>query len=228
MAIVTNDDGVDAVGIAALLGGFRDLVEAHVVAPLSPCSGCGHAVTTHRPIRVEQRSARSYAVDGTPGDCVRIALASIAPRAEWVLSGINAGGNLGCDIFHSGTVAAAREAALRARRAIAFSQYLIKGRPVAWERAGRWAKRVFAELQQRETPPRAFWNVNFPHLEATDAEPEIVECSLDLSPLPNLFRTDAEFWTYSGQYRDRARSAGGDIDVCFGGAISVTLVSVGH
>ena len=110
--LLTNDDGIDAPGLAALrdaaavLGG--DLV---VVAPAECHSGCGHRVTTDRAIRVEELARGRFRVGGTPADCVRIAVAQLVPDAALVLSGINAGGNLGADVHHSGTVAAAREAA---------------------------------------------------------------------------------------------------------------------
>ena len=90
--ILTNDDGIDAPGIRALskaLGG-----EGIIVAPKEPHSGCGHRVTTHQPIHLDKRSLTEYAVDGTPADCTRIAVKHINKDTKWVLSGINAGGNL--------------------------------------------------------------------------------------------------------------------------------------
>ena len=122
--LLTNDDGIDAPGLEALavaaacLGG-----EAVVVAPAEPHSGCGHRVTTGRPLRVDELAPGRFCVHGTPADCVRLALARLAPDIGLVLAGINAGGNLGADIHHSGTVAAAREAALHGRVAVAASHY---------------------------------------------------------------------------------------------------------
>src|SRR5262245_38460098 len=107
--LLTNDDGIDAPGIQALVQAAQALGEPVVVAPMQAHSGCSHRVTTEEPIRVQQRSPSSYAVEGTPADCVRLALHSIAPETTWVLSGINAGGNLGADVHISGTVAAVRE-----------------------------------------------------------------------------------------------------------------------
>src|SRR5262249_57858395 len=119
--LLTNDDGVFAPGLEALAEAAAELGEVLVVAPASHLSGCGHRVTTHGPIRVEQVAPGRVAVDGTPGDCVRVALHDLMPDADWVLSGINHGGNLGADVHHSGTVAAAREAVLHGRPAIALS-----------------------------------------------------------------------------------------------------------
>src|SRR5262245_16698595 len=115
--LITNDDGIEAPGLRALVEAARELGSLQVVAPLVPMSTCGHAVTTHTALHLQKRETGSYALDGTPADCVRIALHNIDPEPDWVFSGINAGGNLGVDVFHSGTVAAAREAALQGRKA---------------------------------------------------------------------------------------------------------------
>src|SRR4029453_10946704 len=108
-------------GGAARARAARGRGRGRVIAPAGPWSGRSHAVTTHGPIRVDRRDGGRLAVDGTPADCVRLALHHLAPDAAWVLSGINAGGNLGADVHHSGTVAAAREAVLHGRPAIALS-----------------------------------------------------------------------------------------------------------
>src|SRR5437764_14701467 len=125
--LLTNDDGIDAPGLAALLAAARPLGEPVLVAPLAAHSGCSHRVTTDGPIRVEHRPA-GFAVEGTPADCVRVALHDIVRDAAWVLSGINAGGNLGADVYISGTVAAVREAVLHGYPGVAVSQYRKRGR----------------------------------------------------------------------------------------------------
>src|SRR5205807_1792655 len=137
-----------------------------VVAPAAVCSGCGHRVTTDSPFRVERRGPGRYAVEGTPADCVRVALHELAPAARWVLSGINAGGNLGADVWHSGTVAAVREAVLHGWPGIALSQYHRKGRPINWARASAWVVPVLRDLMARPRERGTFWNVNLPHLAA--------------------------------------------------------------
>src|SRR5262245_36371129 len=101
--LLTNDDGIDAPGLGALLAAAAGVGEPVVVAPLDAHSGCSHRVTTHGPIRVERRGPGRFAVAGTPADCVRVGLHDLAPDAGWVLAGINAGGNLGADVWHSGT-----------------------------------------------------------------------------------------------------------------------------
>src|SRR5690348_10949039 len=93
--LLTNDDGIDAPGLEALATAATGLGRLVVVAPSGAFSGCGHRVTTHEPIIVSRPAAGRFAVAGTPADCVRLALHHLVPEFTWVLSGINAGGNLG-------------------------------------------------------------------------------------------------------------------------------------
>ena len=225
--LLTNDDGIDAPGIEALreavawLGG-----SAVVVAPAEPHSGCGHRVTTDRPLVVHERGPGRYAVAGTPADCVRLALAELVTDVDWVFAGINDGGNLGADIHHSGTVAAAREAALHGRPALAASHY--RGRQVAidWRRAARWLEDVLRRVPVAASGPGEFWNVNLPNLPADAPPPEVVECPADGSPLGLGYRLTPDGWAYAANYHDRPRTTGSDVDVCFGGAIAVSRLRV--
>src|SRR5215470_14556930 len=100
--LLTNDDGIDAEGISALAEAALRLGKLTWVAPHIHLSGCSHQVTTHQPVRVKLQEAGRYAVEGTPADCVRVGLAHLAPTADWVLSGVNHGGNLGADVHISG------------------------------------------------------------------------------------------------------------------------------
>lgn len=224
--LVSNDDGVDAAGLAALREAAVDFGAAIVAAPALPQSSMSHAVTPDRGVRLEERGPGWFAVHGTPADCARLGLLRVAGDADWVLSGINHGGNLGADVHYSGTVAVVREAAMHGWPGIAFSHYLRRGRRVDWARAGRWAGRVLAELLTRRPRAGGFYNVNFPHLDADAAEPEIVFCALDANPLPLSYRHDAASGEhfYDGVYADRRRTPGADVDVCFGGNIAVTEV----
>ena len=219
--LVTNDDGIDAEGIAALLAAASTLGEPVVVAPAGPQSGVSHAVTTGTAVRAEQRP-QGHAVFGTPADCVRVGLLRIVPDARFVLSGVNHGGNLGADVYYSGTVAAVREAVLHGWTGVALSQYKKKTLPFDWPRTTRWAERVLAELLAM--PPRrgAFYNVNFPHLAIDAADPEVVFCPLDPHPLPLSYRHEDTGLVYDGNYHLREREPGADVDVCFSGRIAVT------
>ena len=223
--ILTNDDGINAPGIRALhkavLG--KDVM---IVAPNDHLSGCAHQVTTTRPIHVQRRSKLEYAIAGTPADCVRIALTHLCQDVKFVLSGINAGGNLGADTYISGTVAAVREAAFHGVMGIAVSHYRKGKRNVDWDVAARWTGEVLADLLQRPAQPGTFWNVNLPHLEPGDPDPEVVFCKLSTQPLPVNYRIEGEQFYYVGEYAKRARAPGTDVDVCFSGCIAVSQLSL--
>lgn len=224
--LLTNDDGVDAPGLAALLAATEGLGTRRVVAPSGAYSGCGHVVTTHKPIAIRRKGDGCWAVDGSPADCVRLAIDHLTPDLSWVVSGINAGGNLGMDVHHSGTVAAVREAVTHGRPGVAVSHYIARDRSIDWARAGRWAHGVIGGLLERSWAPGTFWNVNLPHPDPGAADPEVVFCPLDPSPLPLAYRVeqDGRSASYRGEYQARARIPGGDVDVCFNGRIAVTLI----
>jgi 5'-nucleotidase len=224
--LLTNDDGIEAPGLQALVAAATQLGEWVVVAPVDALSGCGHRVTTGEPFRVAQRLPGRYAVDGTPADCVRVAFHQLAPDAEWVLSGINAGGNLGADVYHSGTVAAVREAVLHGRPGIAVSQYRKKGCVIDWQRAAAWVTPLLRDLLAQPWMPGTFWNINLPHLEPDSPDPEVVFCPLDPAPLPLSFRLEGDLWHYNGDYHGRQRKTGTDVDVCFAGKIAVTKIAL--
>ena len=225
--LLTNDDGMEAAGLGALLAAARGLGDPVVVAPAGPQSGVSHAVTTGTAVRVEGRGPARYAVHGTPADCVRVGLHRLCPGAAWVLSGINHGGNLGADVYYSGTVAAVREAVLHGWTGVALSHYRNRGMEFDWPRAARWAGAVLADLLARPVVPGAFYNVNLPHLDPGEPDPEVVFCPLDPHPLPLSYRhEDDGGMHYDGDYHARDRVAGADVDVCFGGRIAVTMIKL--
>jgi 5'-nucleotidase len=224
--LLTNDDGIDAPGLAALEEAARALGKAVVVAPVEAHSGCSHRVSTDAPFRVGPRAPGRFAVAGTPADCVRVALHRLAPDADWVLAGINSGGNLGADVWHSGTVAAVREAVLHGRPGVALSQYRKKGLPFDWPRAARWAGAVLRDLLARPVERGAFYNVNLPHLGPGEPDPQVVFCPLDPTPLPLSFHTEGELYRYNGDYHGRRRQPGADVDVCFSDHIAVTRITL--
>lgn len=219
--ILTNDDGIDAPGIRALLKAVNGK-KVIVAAPKDHLSGCSHQVTTTQPIHVQRRSDFEYAIAGTPADCVRIALTHLCPDVKFVLSGINAGGNLGADTYISGTVAAVREAALHRVPGIAVSHYRKGKRNVDWDKAAQWTAGVIASLLNRPVEPGTFWNVNLPHLEPGDPNPDVVFCKPCTQPLPVNYRIEGEHFYYVGEYAKRDRAPGTDVDVCFSGYIAVT------
>ncbi|HXG10810.1 MAG TPA: 5'/3'-nucleotidase SurE [Gemmataceae bacterium] len=225
--LLTNDDGIAAPGLEALFAAAAQLGDPVVVAPVDTHSGCSHRVTTDGPIRIEQRRSAWYAVGGTPADCTRVGLQHLVPDAAWVLSGINAGGNLGADVHYSGTVAAAREAVLHGWPAVALSQYRKRGLAVDWQRATAWTVPLLRELLARPWTPGTFWNINLPHLGPDEPDPEVVFCRLDPTPLPLSYRHEAGgLLHYNGDYHSRRREPGCDVDVCFSGKIAVTEIAL--
>lgn len=223
MFVLTNDDGIDAPGIYALQRALKGRANS-IVAPNAPLSGCSHQINRGGPISIEQRAEDAYAIGGTPADCTRVALSHLYPQAEWVLSGINAGGNLGADTYVSGTVAAVREAALLRKPGIAFSHYIKQRRPIDWDVATRLVSKVLDKLLNESLEPGCFWNVNLPHLNADDPDPELVLCSCCTQPLPTEFVVENDLFHYVGAYGDRLRDPGSDVEVCFSGKISLTKI----
>lgn len=162
--LITNDDGIHSPGIDALAAALRVLGEVIVVAPLTEASAIGHALTLRRPLRIETFGEGRYAVDGTPTDCVNIALKILlgGQAPDLVASGINKGYNLGDDVTYSGTVAGALEGALLGIPALAVSLGQ-GGLPGAdFEPAARAAADVAGALLAQPLPARTFLNVNVP------------------------------------------------------------------
>jgi 5'-nucleotidase len=240
--VLTNDDGIDAPGIETLervLRAIRPNAELVVVAPDGPRSGIGHALA-HTGVHIEtaDRGEGRIAVDGTPADCTRLALARGGPLwpgtdpahprpVDWVVSGINHGANLGTDTFVSGTAAAAREAALLGTPAIAISQYQARHRHIDWAHTLERARDVLDALLDRPPALPAYWNVNLPHPTDERMRPDWQICPIDPSPLPVEFEANGRGYLNRADYHGRARRAGGDVDVCLGGRIAVSEVHPG-
>jgi 5'-nucleotidase len=166
----------------------------------------------------------TYAIAGTPADCVRVALNHLYPDLKLVLSGINSGANLGADTYISGTVAAVREAAFHRIPGIAISHYRQGKRPIDWQIAVSLSADVIAKLLTFPLEPGSFWNVNLPHLKPGDPAPEIVFCPSCTQPLPVHYRVEGEDLYYMAEYASRDRIPGTDVDVCFSGHIAVTQI----
>ena len=160
--LVTNDDGVHSDGIKALADAMQPLGEVTVVAPLAEASAIGHALTLRRPLRLETIGDRVYAVDGTPTDCVNIAITSVLRgMPDLVVSGINKGWNLGDDVTYSGTVSGAFEAALLGPPGIAVSLQKT-GQGFDFAEAARGAQIVAQSVLEKGLPLRTFLNINVP------------------------------------------------------------------
>ena len=159
--LLTNDDGYFSPGITALADALAPLGEIFIVAPQTEASAVGHALTLRRPLRLELIQSNVYSVDGTPTDCVNIAIDEVLTRRpDLVVSGINKGLNIGDDVTYSGTVAGALEAALLGYQAIAVSLQSME----AWEfgAAATLTTTLAASLLEHPLPVRTFLNVNVP------------------------------------------------------------------
>jgi 5'-nucleotidase len=224
--LITNDDGIQAAGLAALEAAVDGVARVTVVAPDQEHSGAGHRVSTQHALRVCQMAPDRYRVDGTPADCARLGLTQIATSVDWVLSGINHGGNLGVDIFTSGTVAAAREAAWLGKPAIAVSLLHRPGRDHNWQQVARMAAAAIRSIWARPQAQGRYWNVNLPDIDGGDGLPPLVDCPVESQHLlVDYERDEVGRYRFRGAYHERPRSPGSDVDVCFSGRIAVSQLN---
>jgi 5'-nucleotidase len=163
--LVTNDDGIDSEGLLTLKRSLAAIGEVVVIAPNHNWSAAGHTKTMHKPLRVTRVTLpdgdSGYSSDGTPSDCVALAMLGLAgPRPDLVVSGINKGANLGGDITYSGTVAAAMESVVNSIPAFAISV----ASSVEWqfEAAAEFAARVASRLLEHGVEPDVLLNINVP------------------------------------------------------------------
>jgi 5'-nucleotidase len=161
LILVTNDDGVHAPGIRSLAAILREAGEVHVVAPDREMSACGQSLTLKHPIRAEVIDERVHAVDGTPADCVNLAVLKLLPRRpDLVVSGINSGGNLGDDIYYSGTVGGAREGVFLGVPSVAVS--LAARSESDFSHAATFSLRIAHLVLEKGLPLGTLLNVNVP------------------------------------------------------------------
>ena len=169
--LLTNDDGIDARGLALLERVAAALSDdLWIVAPSEEQSGTGHSLTLTQPIRLRRHDEHRFSVSGTPTDAVMMALAHIMKDSppDLILSGINRGANLAEDVTYSGTVSAAMEGALAGVPSIALSQAYARqglGAGVPFAAAEAWAERVLRPLTAQPMAARTLINVNFPAID---------------------------------------------------------------
>jgi 5'-nucleotidase len=169
--LISNDDGIESAGIHALAAALREVADVLVVAPHRERSTAGHSLTLHKPLRLKKISDGVYSASGSPADCIYLGLREILKKSpDFILSGINAGANLGTDVHYSGTVAAAREGALMNIPSYAFS--LVQdphefsknpGGNLYFESAAAKAREVFLATKDKAFPPHCLLNVNIPN-----------------------------------------------------------------
>lgn len=224
--VVTNDDGYDQPGLAALVQAASTLGDVRIVAPATPQSNVGHRVTLREPMRVDRRANGTMVVHATPADCTRLAIKEFEPGLDWILAGINLGANLGSDVYQSGTVAAAREAAILGIPAVAVSQYIAAGQTANWPAAVQHTARCLAALLDMPLGPGQYWNINLPSpiIEAQTLDFQL--CPLDTNAHRYQYNRKDGAYHYKGRIHDRPRTTGSDVDICFGGKISATRLEV--
>lgn len=161
--LVTNDDGIDSPGLTALAEALKAIGEVWVVAPDRERTAVAHAVTLHKPLRLHRLAPRTFSVNGTPVDCVNLALLKVMPKPPAiVVSGINKGVNLGDDVLYSGTVSAAMEGTILGLPSIAVSQ---EGRETfRFPVAADYATRIVRLVLEQGLPDETLLNVNVPNL----------------------------------------------------------------
>jgi len=222
--LVTNDDGIHAEGIRALENALATIGDVYVVAPASEMSGASHSLTLARPLRIRQIDERHWTVDGTPTDCVTLALNMILPpeeRPHICASGINHGANLGDDASYSGTVAGALEATILGVSGLAFS--LVSSREHDFAQSARVAREITQKALAEGIPEGTLLNVNIPVGEAKgfrvtkqgfkSAQPVITEHT---DPRGKLY-----YWI--GEVREGFRAEGGtDFEAIDDGFVSIT------
>jgi 5'-nucleotidase len=233
--LLTNDDGYAAPGLRAALEAVCGLGRAHVVAPIRECSTCSHTITLRRALRVERceldHFGPVFGVHGSPADCVRLSVGGLLDvPIDLVISGVNGGANAGVDVFYSGTVAAAREAAVLQIPAIAVSQALRPGLQPDWAAVTEITAMLVKDLIREPLPGPGFWSINLPLPLPPNARERIHHVPLEPEPPVLGFRRehrdgqgtidfydDASYWTRPALERS-------DYTIIRDGGIAVTAV----
>lgn len=221
--LVANDDGIFAPGIKMLAETLAPFGTVAVVGPTEEQSGMGHAITVHRPLRVQAvdvipQSAKSFTVDGTPADCVKMAVQGLGLTPDIVMAGINLGSNLGTDVLYSGTVSAAMEGVILGIRAIAVS---LCGPQTYLSTAGHYVRKILFEdpgilNQPNLIPQDGLLNINIPAVPIEEVK-GIRVTRLGVRKYENLFekrvdpRGNTYFWM--GGKPQLTESSDLDIDI---------------
>ena len=230
--LLTNDDGIDAPGLAVLETVAAELAEeVWVVAPEHDQSGTSHSISLHSPLRVSRQGERRFGVAGTPGDCVVMAVRHLMrdrPPAL-VLSGINRGGNLGVETMFSGTVGAAMTGLLLGLPSIALSQTFRDRENVRWDTARALAPGVVRKLLDVSHATPACLNVNFPDVDAAAAGPltatrQGAGLVQGIDVLPNVDPRGIDYYWMRFQRGSRENEPDTETAAIASGRISVTPI----
>ncbi|RYG61880.1 5'/3'-nucleotidase SurE [bacterium] len=231
--LLTNDDGIGADGLHAAWHALKaDGHDVFVCVPDRPRSAVSHAITMHKPLRVkkvETRDGLAHTTNGTPADCVTMALLHLMPIApDLCISGINIGPNLGDDVHYSGTVGGAMEAALNGVSSMAIS--LNTHKDPLWAAAAQFCVLIAPKIGDMALPRDTFLNVNVPNLPPTEIQGARVTSQGSRRYKGDLVRYEApivgEYYWRGGEVIDRAESDDADVLVVKHGFISVTPIHV--
>jgi 5'-nucleotidase len=227
--LVTNDDGINAPGLDAMVDIASQLSQdVWIVAPEYNQSGAGHSLSLTHPVRARQLSERKFALEGTPTDCVLFAVKHLLKdrKPDIVLSGVNRGSNLADDVTYSGTIAGAMEGCLLGIPSIAFSQAYTHPHPLKWETSTQFGADVARRVLVGGIPNNVLVNVNFPDVAAGSVKGTMVtHQGVRAFGGYIVERTDPRGGTYywiAYQPGDHDRDAESDITAVRGGHISVT------
>jgi 5'-nucleotidase len=221
--LLTNDDGYQAEGIRALAAAFEGFATVSIVAPSREQSGTAQSLTLRQPIVCNQIGEREWAIDGTPADCVIVALHKLLPeKPDMVISGINHGANLGENVYYSGTVGAAREGALHHIPSVAMSLCSKKDK-VKFENSARMAREVAEIILKEGLPDQVLLNVNVPEpwpggVKFTRQSRKITRNQLSEGKDP---RGRSYFWLFE-QKIDKDIEPDTDYAAIFAGSVSIT------
>jgi 5'-nucleotidase len=243
--LLSNDDGIEAAGLSLLEDVVREFfdnnvrdesnVDIMVVAPDSDKSGSGHSLTLKRPLRLTEHDARHFSVNGTPTDCVMMAVRHIVDeKPDLMLSGVNSDANVAEDLMYSGTVAAAAEACLHGIPAIAMSQGVDKSGCINWDVARTHAPAVLGRIVGKfEFPKGVFLNINFPYGNAGDVKGVRITSQGERAIKDHVIqsidpRGNPYFWIGPADYRknDNHSDMATDLWAVHNGYISITPISL--
>jgi len=227
--LLTNDDGIASPGLRALAEELQSVGDVVIYAPEREQSCSGHAITLHKPLRIREAALNglpvsAHTVSGTPADCVVLANLQEAPPPDLVVSGINAGANLGEEVFYSGTVAAAMEAALHGLRSIAVS--VTAYQDCDYRAAARFVAEFAPTYLEMTLPPDTLINVNVPNL-PPDEIAGVQVTRLGRRSYENFVekRDDPRgrpYYWFGGTAQETDSGQGTDIRAVHSGVISVT------
>jgi 5'-nucleotidase len=229
--LLTNDDGYQAAGLRAVAEELKDCADVQIVAPSWERSGAAQSLTLRQPIICHRLAANQWAIDGTPADCVIVALHRLLPEPpDVVISGINHGANLGENLYYSGTVGAAREAVIHHVPGVAMS-LCTKRRDADFAPSARLARQTMELILKEKLPAQIVLNVNVPEMwqggvKFTRQSKKITRTVLREGEDP---RGQSYFWLSEQRIdRDAELDAGSDYAAVYAGEVSITPLHLDH